>query len=299
MAQALLADPTLRSMRAEQLAKALHVSTPDARAGIAAVIGLINRTAMGEPDAPLQPEKSLGLAVGPYMSLDQAMSRFGSHMGPIVTGPRPHSAIWQPDFSPDREVGAGRTGAPRGRGHGGGPGRNSPMDYGEAGLPADATEQAAAVAMADALHAHGYKRSDMGVYKEFQHSVGLNPDGFPGTKTMQELKDVLFSLGDEFPNVPIYPWLSSGGYDGVNAPLWSEWAPGAAPPGGGGGTYVAPPTTVLGTQGTRTPVAQASMGGSMFDSPWTWAILLAGGAAVAISQSKHPPRWARKIGLHR
>jgi len=171
----------------------------------------------------------------------------------------------------------------------------SHFDFGEAGLPADASEQAAAVAMNDALNAHGYKESDMGLYENFQKAVGLNPDGFPGTKTMQELKDVLFALGDEIANVPVYPWLASGAYDGVNAPLWSDWAPGQPAPGTGGGA--GPGTVVLPVQTiTGTPTTSRA---SMFDSPWTWAgLALIAGAAV-ISQSKHPPKWARKIGLHR
>jgi hypothetical protein len=97
-----------------------------------------------------------------------------------------------------------------------------------------ATDQqnADAVAMNNSLADHGYKQADQYLYKAFQTDVGLTPDGFPGAKTMQELKDVLFAMGVEMANVPVYPWLSSGGYDGTNAPLWGDWAPGQPAPGG-------------------------------------------------------------------
>jgi hypothetical protein len=144
-------------------------------------------------------------------------------------------------------------------------------------LPPDASEQAAAVAMNDALNAHGYKESDMGLYKAFQRAVGLNPDGFPGEKTMQELKDVLFALGVEIAPVTVYPWHSapgSSGYDGVNAPLWSDWSDGAPPIPSGGAT---PPTSS--TPGTTTVTTTTVTGGA----PNNKAILLVGGAAAAVA----------------
>lgn len=91
-------------------------------------------------------------------------------------------------------------------------------------------EETAAQAMLTALEAHGYKQSDMGLYKAFQAAAGLTADGYPGTKTIEELKNVIFGLGLTFPDLTEYPWLSSGGYDGVNAPLWSDWAPGQPEP---------------------------------------------------------------------
>jgi hypothetical protein len=82
------------------------------------------------------------------------------------------------------------------------------------------------------------------------------------------------------------------GVYGMNAPSACSYhtATPATPP---------PATAPRSSPATATPVSQASMAGSMFQSPWTWAVLLAGGAAVAISRSKHPPKWARKMGLHR
>lgn len=305
VAQALLNDPTLRNLRAEQLAAILHVSVSDARDGIGSIIGMINRTAMGHPDTALRVEPSLGRAIGPFMSLDQAMSRFGSHMGPIVTNPQP-SPMWRPDYPPDREIGAGRTSAaPRGRGHSMIQAHWSDLDFGEAGASdwgeagdaATDQQNADAIAMNNSLSDHGYKVADQYLYKAFQTDVGLTPDGFPGTKTMQELKDVLFALGIQIADVPVYPWSRSGAYDGVNAPLWSDWAPGQSAPSAAApatptaqqGTYTAPTTTI-------TPSSQVAHA-SMLDSPWTWVAIGAAVVAATISHSKHPPAWARKIGL--
>jgi hypothetical protein len=88
----------------------------------------------------------------------------------------------------------------------------------------------AATAMNDALMAHGYKQSDMGLYKAFQQSAGLTADGFPGSSTMQALSDQLIANGQLLAPVSIYPWLATGQYDGVNAPLLIEWyAPATTP----------------------------------------------------------------------
>jgi hypothetical protein len=88
-----------------------------------------------------------------------------------------------------------------------------------------ASEQAAATAMNNALLAHGYRMSDQPLYMAFQTQEGLTADGFPGTNTMTALKDVLFTMGVEIAPVTVYPWLSSGGYDGTNAPPLSQWNP--------------------------------------------------------------------------
>lgn len=96
----------------------------------------------------------------------------------------------------------------------------------------DPQTQADATAMNNALIAHGYKKSDMGLYEAFQADAGLTADGYPGTNTMNELQAVLFAMGVEIAPVPIYPW-AVGAYDGVNAPLASQWdpsAPASAPP---------------------------------------------------------------------
>jgi hypothetical protein len=90
-------------------------------------------------------------------------------------------------------------------------------------LPGLPPVQAAAVAMNEALAAHGYKRSDQGLYRAFQRSAGLGNDGFPGGHTMGALATILHDMGLIVAPVPVYPWLSSGKYDGVNAPTMAEW----------------------------------------------------------------------------
>jgi peptidoglycan hydrolase-like protein with peptidoglycan-binding domain len=93
--------------------------------------------------------------------------------------------------------------------------------------------QAAALAMASALNAHGYKMADQPVYKAFQSAAKTTPDGFPGTGTMGLLRSALASIIPPvpMPNVPIYPWKAApgtSGYDGRNAPTWAQWS-GQAP----------------------------------------------------------------------
>jgi hypothetical protein len=92
--------------------------------------------------------------------------------------------------------------------------------------------QRAAIAMADALTAHGYKQADQPLYRAFQAAAGLGADGFPGTGTMGKLAAALQAVGRPPPPVKVYPWHSAPGttgYDGVNAPTWLEWSGQAAP----------------------------------------------------------------------
>lgn len=101
------------------------------------------------------------------------------------------------------------------------------------------TLQDAAVAMNNALKAHGYRRLDQPIYAGFQLKAGdLTVDGFPGTHTMTREKGVLSTLGVTPANVPTYAWkaTTTGGltgqaaYDGTNAPTWAQWTgQGAAP----------------------------------------------------------------------
>jgi hypothetical protein len=132
-----------------------------------------------------------------------------------------------------------------------------------------ASEQAAAVAMNNALLAHGYKSADQGVYRAFQAQEGITPDGFPGSTTMQYLKDVLFSMGIEIAPVKVYTWSASGGYDGVNAPSQAEWL------GGGGSTL--PVIVVPGSPSTNTTTTTSST--TLFGLP-EWAVWSLGAAAV-------------------
>ena len=100
----------------------------------------------------------------------------------------------------------------------------TPVSYG--------SKSAAAVAMNNALIAHGYKRADQGIYKGFQALAGTTVDGFPGTHTMTDLRATLAAMSPPVApaNVKTYPWLSSGRYDGVNAPTWAEWTGATTPP---------------------------------------------------------------------
>jgi hypothetical protein len=83
--------------------------------------------------------------------------------------------------------------------------------------------QRAATAMNRALSAHGYRASDMGLYKAFQAAAGGKPDGYPGAGTMSKLQQVLKDLGVPMAPVTIYPWRSNGAYDGKNAPPAAQW----------------------------------------------------------------------------
>jgi hypothetical protein len=94
--------------------------------------------------------------------------------------------------------------------------------------------QRAALAMRNALVAHGYKQADQPLYKAFQSAAGLSPvDGFPGAGgTMPKLDQVLATFGSSLPaGFPRYPWHSTtptgktgqAAYDGVNAPTWASW----------------------------------------------------------------------------
>jgi len=140
----------------------------------------------------------------------------------------------------------------------------------------DPATQAAATAMNNALLAHGYKYADQGLYKAFQTLAGLAADGYPGTQTMTELKDVLFAMGVEIAPVPVYPW-APGAYDGVNAPTAAQWAaPG--PPSGGNVPQTTPEvapvpdaTCTAWTADTTNPQATAIASNlAVHDSPAAW-----------------------------
>jgi hypothetical protein len=104
VAQALLSNPELRGQTAFELSHTLSVSVDAARVAIGSIIGMIDRVALGDATSPLRAEPTRTGAIGAGMSLDVAMSRFGSHMGPIVVTPSP---LWSPDAGPGRQTGAG------------------------------------------------------------------------------------------------------------------------------------------------------------------------------------------------
>jgi hypothetical protein len=106
-----------------------------------------------------------------------------------------------------------------------------PTSYGTPG--GASAVQSAAVAMNNALSAHGYKAYDQPLYRAFQSAAGLGADGYPGTSTMGRLQGVLSTMSMAIAPVPIFPWKRAGAYDGKNAPLASDWnAPASAAPSG-------------------------------------------------------------------
>jgi len=205
-------------------------------------------------------------------------------MGPIVRGPEP-SPLWHPDVGPDRQYGAGRLSeagasggrSSRGRGHSG------PRDYGEAGdVPADL--ESAASMMITYLTTQGCgPDASIGDFQTAFNAAGYTPaltvDNKYGALTRASLVQVL-SDSQQVTGAATLPNTLTN----AAAPPACAYAP--AP--------VAPrPATVIPAPGA--PVLQASLA----SNPWVWGVaaLVAGG--MLLSRSKHPPRWARKIGLHR
>lgn len=261
----------------------------DARSGIGALVDMMNQTAMGSPQSALRPAASLSQAVGPFMSLDTSMSRYGSHMGPIVSRPNP-SPFYQPDYSPDREVGAGRAGAPRGRGHGG-----SPVYDDEAGSINDDLSQATQQ-MIDFLHDNGCAVSPTGIVgnfqilynRDYQGRLAVDDKYGPLTKAATDhvLADSqLVSGGETLPN-------RLTGYSSPSPCTYHSTALAPRTP--------APSPAPLSPVATSTPAAPApspmlaSMGdGLLPKSPLGWALLAGAVGLVAVANSKHPPRWSR------
>lgn len=101
---------------------------------------------------------------------------------------------------------------------------------GSGGIPATA-RQTAAFNMAAAIQGNGYRQSDQAIYTAYQAAAGLTTDGFPGANTMNTLASDLQGFGQAWPfvdgytatTVVVYPWSSSGTYDGTNAPPAAEW----------------------------------------------------------------------------
>jgi hypothetical protein len=276
-AQALLSQPALRGQSALELARTLHGSVPDARAAIGSILGMINRTALGNPDSALENEPSLALAVGPEMSLDRAMSRFGSHMGPIVNKPTP-SPLWSPDVGPDRQYGAGRV-------HG-----HADRNYGAGRILVEAGDVAADIVAAaqqtiDFIDQNGCGPSPAGIVANFQalfnrdYSPKISVDDRYGQQTQGAVDQVVADANAQTPGSMPKTAPAACTYAAPVAPSPSP-SPQPSP-----SLPVAP---LLGVQHA-----------SMLSSGWTWAGLLVLAGAVVISKSKHPPKWARQIGLHR
>lgn len=147
----------------------------------------------------------------------------------------------------------------------------------------------AAAAVNEALAAHGYNVADMGLYEAFAHAQGIPADDasgdvFPGRNFMTQLRAVLLDGGITPANVPTYPW-KAGAYDGVNAPLLSEWqAPLSS--SGGGAVLVLPTVTIVGDHpaaGAGTTDHPAAGGSSSSSSSHTGAWVLGGLAAAGVA----------------
>jgi hypothetical protein len=133
-------------------------------------------------------------------------------------------------------------------------------------LPGQSTGPTAnAQAMKDALSAHGYSVLDKPLYVAVQADAGLAQDGFPGPNTMNAMGALVgFPVG-----VPVFPWSANCGptlgdcYNGVNAPLLSQWNPAAdpsAPANAEASQPVPQPNTGGGPGGGSTPAAGTATG---------------------------------------
>ena len=189
------------------------------------------------------------------MSLDQAMSRYGSHMGPIVVSPSP---LWRPD--------AGSLWASNG------------VNRGEAG---DVTSDldSAAQGMVSYLNAQGCgPDATIGQFQAAYNAVyspAIAIDNKYGPETAAALTRLIQdTTAQGVPVVPSAPPICV--YGATSTPATS------------------PLTGPLGsaTNATGTRVAQAGMGN------WGWAALAAGAALFLLANSKNPPKWVKRAGLH-
>ena len=259
IAQALLSDPTIRGLRANALAARFHLPTSDAREAIGAIVGMIQRTSKGDPTGALRPEPSLGSAVGPFMALDDAMSRYGANMAPIVRSPTPQpSAYFQPDFAADRQASAGR--------------------LWEAGAPAD--DLAQALGMLTSFYAQNPCTVDpAGIVGAFQiaynaqHSPPLVVDDKYGPKTAAAVASV--NNGTAPPSC--YPASSPAGPGTLAVPVTTITGNAPAP------ATSSSPTTLA---GMPTP-----------SSPWLLALGAGAAGLFLLSRSKRRPRWMRAVKL--
>lgn len=258
-AQALWQNATLRALSAAQLARVLHISSRDVSDAIGAMVGLMNATARGNPDAALMLQPSLAGAIGPYMSLDQAMSRYGAHMGPIVSSPSP---MYRP-HAPDRQLGAGRAGS-----HGG---WESGPHADEAGAVSQALGDAT-TQLLTFLQENGCSAAFAGVCGNFQ--VAYNNEYAPTIAVDDK-------YGPETHNA-LARVIADAGYEAA-APAPCVYA---AP--------VAPSPAPAPSHPSAPVVAHASM---LTTGPVFWGLAAAAVAVAVLAKSKHPPHWVKRIGF--
>lgn len=268
VAQALWRDGTLRSLSAADLARRLHVNSKDATAAIGALIGVMNAMARGNPNAPLTVQPSLAGAIGPFMSMDAAMARYGAHMGPIVSSPSP---LHQPYAGPDRQLGAGRASGGRfGMESGPGP------EAGAAGTETQALDDATSQLL-QFLQQNGCNADFAGICGNFQEAYN----------NVYSLDNPALTVDDKYGPITqsaLAQVMHDTGYSDAAPPACSYAAPSAPRP-----APVSPSSPV---------VAPKVIGPSMLPtSPVFWGLAAAAAAIVVLAKSKHPPQWVRKLGL--
>jgi peptidoglycan hydrolase-like protein with peptidoglycan-binding domain len=85
-AQALLNNPSLRSLPVSDVARRLGLPERDVQHAVASIAQAARRTGMGQVVRNLAPATQIAERLG-NQSFDQALSRFGSRMAPIAMGP--------------------------------------------------------------------------------------------------------------------------------------------------------------------------------------------------------------------
>ena len=76
----------------------------------------------------------------------------------------------------------------------------------------------------DAAHLmswHGYRRSDVPIYKRAQAMLRVPADGLPGHHTLGAMQAYLAQRGIQMPHVTPFSFTA---FDGVRGPLMKDWA---------------------------------------------------------------------------
>ena len=79
-------------------------------------------------------------------------------------------------------------------------------------------------AVVDAAHLlawHGYRRTDVPIYKRAQAMLRVPVDGLPGQHTLAAMQTYLTQRGIPMPHVQAFGFTA---FDGVNGPLMKDWA---------------------------------------------------------------------------
>lgn len=93
IAQTILADPRLRGMTAENVARVLKVTPARVQGAIGAIVAGINHVSKGAKGSPGRGAiADLASRIGPGSTLDAAMGAFASRVAPITHSPAPHYA---------------------------------------------------------------------------------------------------------------------------------------------------------------------------------------------------------------